>query len=209
MFCGCQREVKGFASRMEESFSSFLEFLGNGIGIMCSLYSTELQMDICFINIYGPYVDREGFWYNLLDFISINYTKIIFGGELNFSMGISEIWGDRARIDCLSDFFSKFLDDYGLVDIFPNVNFPRNNKRVGNEIISKRLDRLLISVDLLEYELCFRQWVGCGENLIIILYFYRFWVMIKNYILLSSLIHIGWSMRSWFCFKKMPGRCLM
>ena len=132
-------------------------------GLCVSLYSTELQMEICFINIYGPYVDREGFWFNLLDFISTHCTKIIFGGDLNFSMGISEIWGDRARIDCLSDFFSKFLDDYGLVDILPNVNLPTwNNRRVGSENVSKRLDRLLISVDLLEHELCFRQWVGCG-----------------------------------------------
>ena len=99
----------------------------------------------------------------ILDFISAKCTKIIFGGDLNFSMGISKIWGDRARIDCLSDFFSKILDDHGLVDILPNVTLPTwNNRRVGSENVSKRLDRLMISVDLPEYELCFRQWVECG-----------------------------------------------
>ena len=132
-------------------------------GLCVSLYSTEIQMEICFVNIYGPYVDKEGYWNNLLDFICARCTRIIFGGDLNFSMGLSEIWGDRARIDCLSDFFSKILDDHGLVDILPNVTLPTwNNRRFGSENVSKRLDRLMISVDLLEYELCFCQWVGCG-----------------------------------------------
>ena len=98
-----------------------------------------------------------------MDFLSANCTKIIFGGDLNFSMGISEIWGERAKIDCLSYFFSKLLDDHGLVDIFPNVTLPTwNNRRVGSENVKKRVDRLMISIDLLEYELCFRQWVRCG-----------------------------------------------
>ena len=49
------------------------------------------------------------------------------------------------------------------MDILPNVNLPTwNNRRVGSENVSKRLDRLLISVDLLEHDLCFHQWVGCG-----------------------------------------------
>ena len=48
----------------------FLLFLNSSemeSGLCVSLYSTELQMEICFVNIYGPYVDREGFWFNLLD----------------------------------------------------------------------------------------------------------------------------------------------
>ena len=94
--------------------------------------------------------------------MSLNCTKIIFGGDLNFSMGLSEIWGDRARSDCLSDFFAKILNDHGLMDIVPSVILPTwTNRRVGSENICKRLDRLMISIDLLEFELCFRQWVGC------------------------------------------------
>ena len=97
--------------------------------------------------------------------MSLNCTKIIFGGDLNFSLGLSKIWGDRARSDCLSDFFAKFLNDHGLVDIVPSVILPTwTNRRVGSENICKRLDRLMIYVDLLEFELCFRQWVGCGGD---------------------------------------------
>ena len=78
-------------------------------GLCVSLYSTELKLELCFFNVYGPYVEREGFWDNLLDFVSFNCTKIIFGGDLNFSLGLSEIRGVRAKSDCLSDFFSKIL----------------------------------------------------------------------------------------------------
>ena len=76
-------------------------------GLCVSLYSNELKLELCFVNVYGPYVERKGFWNNLLDFVSLNCTEIIFGGDLNFSLGLSEIWGVRARIDCLSDFFFK------------------------------------------------------------------------------------------------------
>ena len=30
-------------------------------GLCVVLYSFELQLDLCFINIYGPYIDREAF----------------------------------------------------------------------------------------------------------------------------------------------------
>ena len=49
------------------------------------------------------------------------------------------------------------------MDIAPSVVLPTwNNRRDGCENICKRLDILLISVDLLEFNLCFHQWVGCG-----------------------------------------------
>ena len=81
---------------------------------------------------------------------------MIFGGDLNFSLGCSEIWGVKARVDCLSDFFSKKLETYGLVDIVPHVLTPTwSNRRVGNESISKQLDRLMVSADFLDLDLHF------------------------------------------------------
>ena len=92
----------------------FLNSWAMDSGLFVALYSTELKMEFGFLNFYGPYVEREGFWNHLLDFVSLNCSKIIFGGDMNFSIGLSEIWGDRARSDCLSDFFAKILDDHGL-----------------------------------------------------------------------------------------------
>ena len=79
--------------------------------------------------------------------------KLILGGDLNFSMGVSDIWGTRARLDSLSDFFIKFLETFGLVDIVPSVMLPTwTNRRVGAKSICKRLDRFLVSADLLDLD---------------------------------------------------------
>ena len=84
---------------------------------------------------------------------------------MNFSMGLSEIWGITARLDSLSDFFTKYLENFGLVDIVPSVMLPTwTNRRVGAESICKRLDRFLISADLLDFDYFYRQWVGSGRD---------------------------------------------
>ena len=74
---------------------------------------------------------------------------LVVGGDLNFSLGCSEIWGEKARVDSLSDFFSENLDAFGLVDVVPHVLAPTwSNRRVGNENICKRLDRLFVLAHL-------------------------------------------------------------
>ena len=136
-----------------------------GLGLCASLFSLELNLDVCLVNIYGPYIDREVFWKNLLDLDCMKCEKLILGGDLNFSMGLSEIWGFRARSDSLSDFFTKTLETYGLVDITPTVMLPTwTNRRVGTENICKRLDRFVVSADLLDLDYFYRQWVGSGGD---------------------------------------------
>ena len=78
-----------------------------GYGLCASLHSIELKMTIVCLNLYGPYVDRELFWINLLKMEGLLSSKLILGGDLNYSVGLSEIWGDKARFDNLSDFFIK------------------------------------------------------------------------------------------------------
>ena len=76
---------------------------------------------------------------------------LVFGGDLNFSLGLSEIWGVKARVDVLTNYFHNLLDSLGFVDINPLVSIPTwSNRRVGPESICKRLDRLLVSVDFLD-----------------------------------------------------------
>ena len=134
----CSLDAKGkFGGLLVGWNCKFLQFINSWAmdsGLYVALYSTELKMELGFLNIYGPYVEREGFWNHLLDFVSLNCSKIIVGGDLNFSIGLSVIWGDSARSDCLSDFFTKILEDHGLVDIAPSVVLPTwNNRRVGCE----------------------------------------------------------------------------
>ena len=64
-----------------------------------ALHSFELQLDLCFINIYGPYTEREVFLNNLSGMNCFSYPNLVVGGDLNFSLGHSEIWGAKARVD--------------------------------------------------------------------------------------------------------------
>ena len=114
-------------------------------------------MDLCFMNLYGPYLYRELFWNNLLKLECFRYPKLIFGGDMNFSLGYSKFWGAKARLDVLTDFFINHLEGLSLVDIVHVVTLPTwSNHRVGPESICKRLDQLLISADLLDDDLHFR-----------------------------------------------------
>ena len=49
------------------------------------------------------------------------------------------------------------------MDVVPSVMLPTwNNRRVGVDNICKRLDRFLLSTDLLDFDYFFKQWVGSG-----------------------------------------------
>ena len=136
-----------------------------GSSLCALLHSVELKMTIVCINFYGPYVDREFFWINLFKMECLLSSKLILGGDLNFSVGLSEIWGDKARVDNLSDFFIRQMEDASLVDIAPTILLPTwNNQRVGCENIYKRLARFLLSSGFLDLHLHFRQWIGSGGD---------------------------------------------
>ena len=62
----------------------------------------------------------------------------------------------NTQVDPLSDFFTLKMDAFGLVDIALVVLLPTwSNRRVGCDNIFKRLDRLLVSADLLDLDLHF------------------------------------------------------
>ena len=136
-----------------------------GSVLSASLYSIELKMALCCVNLYGPYVDRERFWINMFKIECIKSSKLILGGDLNYSIGFFEIWGVRARVDILLDFFIRQMDGFGLLDIAQSVLLPTwSNHRVGCQNICKRLDRFLLSSDFLDYDLHLRQWIGSGGD---------------------------------------------
>lgn len=74
-------------------------------GLSVTLFSIELKVALCFVNVYGPCVDRDFFWNILFDLDCLTCSKLICGGDLNFTIGFSEIWGNQVRADTLSDFF--------------------------------------------------------------------------------------------------------
>ena len=72
-------------------FFHLLNAWGVDSGLCASLFSFELNLDICVVNIYGPFIDREGYWRNIFDLICHKGQKLILGGDPNFSLGFSEI----------------------------------------------------------------------------------------------------------------------
>ena len=58
-----------------------------------------------------------------------NYPNLVVGGDLNFSLGQTEIWGVKARVDVLTDFFINLLEGLGLIDITPLDSIPNWSNR--------------------------------------------------------------------------------
>ena len=75
------------------------------------------------------------------------------------TLNVSEIWGSKAQIDPLGPFFTKLFLDHQLVDVAPSCAGPTwRNGRIGDEGISKRLDRFLLSYNLVSLLSRYRVW---------------------------------------------------
>jgi hypothetical protein len=88
---------------------------------------------------------------------------VILGGDLNFSLGLSEVWGLHARVDPLAGYFGQKLVDCKLIDLEPTLLKPTwRNNRVGEDGVAKRMDHFLIADSFLEKQLTMKQWIGSG-----------------------------------------------
>jgi hypothetical protein len=88
---------------------------------------------------------------------------VILGGDLNLSLGPSEVWGLHARTDPLAEYFGQKFVDCKLTDLDPILLKPTwRNNRVGEDGVAKRLDHFLIVDSLLEKQLTMKQWIGYG-----------------------------------------------
>ena len=76
--------------------------------------------------------------------------NMIMGGDLNRNISEKEKWGETSHQDSITAFFVAMFDSKELVDLQSLKLTPtwRNNK-CGEQAISKRLDRFLISKNLL------------------------------------------------------------
>lgn len=64
---------------------------------------------------------------------------------LNFSMGELECWGLKATLDPLANFFIDVFERRGLLYVeVVKLNPPWQNRRSGEERITKRLDNFLV-----------------------------------------------------------------
>jgi hypothetical protein len=109
-----------------------------------AMYSRDLGKDILFLNIYGPYKDKLNYWDKIFHWRWSKQGLTIIVGDLNFTLGASEVWDPAAQVDYLMGYFLRKLEAVGLVDIEPaKVNPAYRNNGAGEARIAKRLNSFL------------------------------------------------------------------
>ena len=90
--------------------------------------------------------------------------NVILGGDLNLTLSEKENWVSLARHDGLGFFFVALFESKELIDLQPLKLTPTwRNNRSGEQAISKRLDRFLLSENLLSGSLIVKTWVEVGS----------------------------------------------
>jgi len=115
------------------------------------------------INVYGPYQNRAPFWDSFFQNPFLEEDMVVIGGDLNFSLGLSEVWGPHAHSDVMASFLTRKLIEKKLIDVEPIKLKPTwRNNRGGEARVAKRIDRFLVSENLVDSFFQIRQWVGSG-----------------------------------------------
>jgi hypothetical protein len=90
-----------------------------------SLLSLEIGKELTYLNLYGPYSNRMEYWEHFFNSSWLHRGMVVLGGDLNFSLGASEIWGPLSQVDSLFlNFFIRNLEQVGLLDIEPTKLTP-------------------------------------------------------------------------------------
>ena len=112
------------------------------------------------LNYYGPYTNRVTFWDNVLAGGIFKYPNLILDGDLNFTFSDSDIWGINARMDHMVHYFKYLLDSSNMVELNPYHTGPTwRNGRTGTEGVSKRLERFLVSLQLIPVLNSYHSWI--------------------------------------------------
>ena len=105
---------------------------------------------LAILNCYGPYWNRKFFWDRLLIGGLLTTPNLILGGDLNLTLNTLETWGTKVVLDPFASHFKLLFDSVNLVDVDPlDVGPTWRNGRVGDDGISKRLDRFLLFSSLI------------------------------------------------------------
>lgn len=111
------------------------------------------------LNVYAPYHDRRVFWNRISDASMLLDSGLILGGDLNLTLSEAEIWGSGRTVDPLMNYFIDLFIGANLVDVVPpELVSTWSNGHVGQDSISKRLDRFLMAEYLCVSIGRFRSW---------------------------------------------------
>jgi hypothetical protein len=105
-------------------------------------------------------VEKRRFWTLVVDSRLLSIKNLIIAGDLNLTLSSGETWGGSASAGSLDGFFKALFQNKNLIDIEPGKVVPTwRNGRSGSDAIWKRLDRFLVSEDLLSSVGLYRSWV--------------------------------------------------
>jgi len=153
----------GLATGWKKTNCNLEIFWGFASGIGLTILSTDLGRSLTIINVYGPYQDRQRYWNSLAECSWFRGKDLILGGDLNFSLGASKLSGQHDALITLTNLFLNFLDQIGLVDIEPQkLPLTWCNRRIGDDMVNKRLEKNLLSEEVLDSFDLVRQWVTYG-----------------------------------------------
>nr|KUM51026.1 hypothetical protein ABT39_MTgene872 [Picea glauca] len=70
--------------------------------IHVTMFSLEMNTQICLLNVYGPSTYRKEYWQGLLSYLGwLNSQSLIMGWDLNLVMHSYEVWGSYGRISIM------------------------------------------------------------------------------------------------------------
>jgi exonuclease III len=109
-------------------------------------------------NVYGPQGQQEKI--KFMDKLTqvkalVNTPNWILGGDFNMIMSLEEKAGGSKRLEQDSGKFKTLPEQLNLVDIEnSNGTFTWSNRRSGSQHVACRLDRFLVTEELIERDLC-------------------------------------------------------
>jgi hypothetical protein len=120
----------------------------------------ETNQEVAFLNVYGPCVDKKQFWTSLANSGLLSTPNLILGGDLNILLSEDEHWGGASPSGLNNAFYRDLFASNNLIDVLPTCLIPTwRNGRSGSDSIARRLDRFLVSDQLLTQARLSKSWV--------------------------------------------------
>jgi len=118
-------------------------------GILLTSRSLLNNQETTMLNIYGPCSDHKTFWNSVEDNDILSIKNLIMEWDFNIILSSEEAWGG-SHDGIIDDYYTDLFSSKNLIDIKPTKLVPTwRNGRFGHGVISRILDKVLVSEDIL------------------------------------------------------------
>jgi hypothetical protein len=118
------------------------------------------QKQLSVLNVYGMCSDMRAFWDLVVDSGLLSLDNLILARDLNITLSSDKVWGGSNSPGSLSYYYKFLLQSKNLVDLRPDKVVPTwRNGRLEAHVISKILDKYIISEGLLSSSGLYHSWV--------------------------------------------------